>query len=132
VLGDTRSGQQAALVGGRVPDDQGDDDSDEHQESRQFLGHLELVGMDRRRRVVLKPLLWKLPRNSIGTGLLAAIVGAVAGMLPGVLGDDLGTERPIKVNVLTSELAYVMVQKRGRLADKNQIVTAVPVDFHLP
>gem|GEM_PF-5759654 len=51
-------------------------------------------------------------------------------MLPGVLGDDLGAEGAIQVDVLTGKLADVVMKEAWRLADKNEIVTGVAMHFH--
>lgn len=53
-------------------------------------------------------------------------------MLPRVLGDDLGAESAVQVDMLAGQLADVMVEKAGRLADENEVMPAVAVDFHLP
>lgn len=71
----TGTGQEAAVIGGRVPDDKRGTDDDKDQQKRELFGELKLVRVDGGGLVVLEPFLRELPRNGVGAGLLAPIVG---------------------------------------------------------
>lgn len=73
----------------------------------------------------------KLPGEGVRPRLFRTVIRGIDGVLPSVFGDGFRAEGAVKVDVLTSELSDVVMQKALRLADENQVMTSVTVYFHL-